>query len=316
MEQFAPAIDPNDLLIFAQVADRGSFSRAADALGLPKSTVSRRLAGLELRLGERLLRRTTRRQALTEFGLQLLEHARQVAAEVDAVAALSEHRQATPSGRLRVSMPSDLATLLLAEHLAGFSAQYPGLTLELDLSPRRVDLLAEHFDLAVRMGELPSDASLAARRLATFGNGLYASPAYLATHGTPLSPDDLPQHRAVRLLGHQGEALPWHLVQGERHWHGHPPGQLVANSPELLIQLAVAGGGIAVVPDRFAGPRLQRGQLVRVLPDWCPPAHDAWAVFPERRLMPTKTRAFIDLLQHALAVAPAPQSTPIDEKAP
>ncbi|MEY4909527.1 MAG: hypothetical protein RL260_3245, partial [Pseudomonadota bacterium] len=100
------AIDPNDLLIFARVAELGSFSRAADQLGLPKSTVSRRLAGLEQRVGERLLLRTTRRQTLTEFGTQLLEHAQQVAAEVAAVTALSAHRQAEPSGRLRVSMPS------------------------------------------------------------------------------------------------------------------------------------------------------------------------------------------------------------------
>jgi DNA-binding transcriptional LysR family regulator len=308
MEQSGAGIDPNDLLIFARVADRGSFSRAAEALGLPKSTVSRRLAGLEQRLGERLLHRTTRRQTLTDFGLQLLEHARQVAAEVDAVAALSEHRQATPSGRLRVSMPSDLATLVLADALAAFAAQHPALALELDLSPRRVDLLAENFDLAVRMGELPSDASLAARRLAVFANGLYASPAYLAEHGTPDSPDALHRHRTVLLLGRQGEALPWHLVQGDTHWHGQPPGRLVANSPELLIRLAAAGGGIAVVPDRFAAAHLARGQLVRVLPGWCPPPHDAWAVFPERRLMPTKTRAFIELLQQHLGEAGAPHT--------
>ena len=110
MEQSGQHIDPNDLLIFASVAEWGSFSRAAERLGLPKSTVSRRLAALEQRLGERLLTRTTRRQSLTEFGLQLLEHARQVASEVEAVAALSERRQATPSGRLRVSMPCLLYT--------------------------------------------------------------------------------------------------------------------------------------------------------------------------------------------------------------
>ncbi len=112
------ALDPNDLLIFASVADLGSFSRAAEKMGLPKSTVSRRLAGLEQRLGERLLLRTTRRQTLTEFGRELLDHARQVALEVEAVAALSERRQAAPSGRLRVSMPSDFANLVLAEPVA------------------------------------------------------------------------------------------------------------------------------------------------------------------------------------------------------
>ncbi|HOW62585.1 MAG TPA: LysR family transcriptional regulator, partial [Candidatus Contendobacter sp.] len=144
MEQF----EPNDLLIFARVAEVGSFSRAADRLGLPKSTVSRRIALLEERLGERLMLRTTRRLTLTDFGEQLLEHARQVAVEVDAARALAEHRQARPSGRLRVSMPSDFANLLLADMVAAFITLHPEVTLELDLSPRRVDLLGESFDIA------------------------------------------------------------------------------------------------------------------------------------------------------------------------
>lgn len=127
--------DPNDLLIFVKIAELGSFSRAAERLGLPKSTLSRRITHLEEQLGERVLLRTTRRLHLTEFGTQLLEHARQVAAEVDAVTALSEHRQARPTGRLRVSMPSDFANLLLTDMLAAFVALYPDISLELDLSP-------------------------------------------------------------------------------------------------------------------------------------------------------------------------------------
>ncbi|MEO0003624.1 MAG: hypothetical protein RLZZ22_1316 [Pseudomonadota bacterium] len=301
MEQSTDAIEPNDLLIFARVAELGSFSRAADRLGLPKSTVSRRVAGLETLLGERLLQRTTRRQTLTDFGQQLLEHARQVALEVEAVAVLREQRQAAPSGRLRVSMPSDFANLFLGEMLAAFVALHPAITLELDLSPRRVDLLAEGVDVAVRMGALPDDAWLAARRLTVFSNGLYAAPDYLAERGEPLHPDELPRHQAVRLLGGQGEPLPWTLRRGDQVWAGLPPGRVSANSPELLIRMARAGGGIAAVPDLFARPMLQRGELRRVLPDWCLPPHTAWAVFPGRKLMPAKTRVFIDMLQAALA---------------
>ncbi|MBL8352872.1 MAG: LysR family transcriptional regulator [Burkholderiaceae bacterium] len=301
MEQSAAAIDPNDLLIFAQVAELGSFSRAADQLGLPKSTVSRRLAALEQRLGERLLLRTTRRQALTEFGLLLLDHARQVAAEVDAVAALSEQRLAAPGGRLRVSMPADLCNLMLAEQLAAFTAMHPAIRLELDLTPRRVDLLGEGFDLAVRMGELPDDGLLAARRLAALSNGLYAAPDYLAGRGEPQAPADLAQHDAVRQLRGNGEAAAWTLLRGDERWQGLPPGRCSANSPELLIRLARAGAGIAAVPDHFALPELQRGTLRRVLPDWCLPSQTAWAVFPGRKLMPAKTRVFIDMLQVALA---------------
>jgi DNA-binding transcriptional LysR family regulator len=297
MEQY----EPNDLLIFARVAEAGSFSRAAERIGLPKSTVSRRIAFLEEQLGERLMLRTTRRLTLTEFGLQLLEHARQVAAEVDAVKALSEHRQARPSGRLRVSMPNDFATQLLTDMLAAFIALHPAVSLELDLSPRRVDLLGENFDLAVRLGDLPDDTLLAAKRIAVFPGGLYASPSYLSERGDPASPDELPSHDSLRLLGRNGEAVPWTLMAGDRTWEGAPPARAVANAPDLLSSLARAGAGIAAVPDYFAAPSVRRGELRRVLPEWCMPSHTAWAVFPGRRLMPAKTRAFIDMLEAALA---------------
>ena len=147
-------VEANDLLLFAHVVDDGSFTQAARRLGLPKSTVSRRLAALEAQLGERLLLRTTRKLAVTDFGRSVLDHARQVAAEVEATASLAQHRQMEPSGRLRVSMPSDFASLVLGTLLAEFIEKYPAIALEVDLSPRRVDLIAENFDVALRMGEL------------------------------------------------------------------------------------------------------------------------------------------------------------------
>jgi DNA-binding transcriptional LysR family regulator len=297
MKQF----DPNDLLIFARVAEAGSFSQAAQRVGLPKSTVSRRISLLENQLGERLMLRTTRRLALTEFGKQLLEHARQVAAEVEAVSALSEFRQARPSGRLRVSMPNDFATLLLADMLAAFIARYPAVSLELDLSPRRVDLLGENFDLAIRMGNLPDDALLAARRIAVFQGGLYAAPAYLAERGAPSSPQELSGHDALRLLGRNGEAVGWVLLSGSQRWAEVPQGKVAANSPEILMNLACAGAGIAAVPDYFAAASVRAGRLQRVLPEWHSPVDTAWVVFPGRRLMAAKTRAFIDMLDGALS---------------
>lgn len=302
MEQskLMPGIEPNDLLMFARVAELGSLSRAAERLGWPKSTVSRRLGQLERSLGERLLLRTTRRQTLTDFGRTLLEHARQVAAEVDAVTALGEQRRAEPAGRLRVSMPSDFANLLLADSLAAFVALHPRVELELDLSPRRVDLLAEGFDLAVRMGELPDDAYLAARVVAQLGNGLYAAPDYLAGRGEPRHPDELAGHAALHLLTRNARDLPWVLRRGEQLWQGLPSGRVRANSPELLLRIACAGGGIAALPEAFARPRVQRGQLRRVLGDWELPLQTAWAVFPGRSPMPSRTRAFVDMLRTAL----------------
>ena len=298
-------LKPSDLLIYARVAESGSFSRAGERMGLPKSTISRRIAQLEEHLGERLILRTTRRLTFTEFGLQLLEHARQVAAEVDAVKALSEHRQAQPSGRLRVSMPSEIAVLILQDMLAAFMAMHPAVSLELDLSARRVDLLAEGFDIALRIGDLPDDAQLVGRRLADMSNGLYAAPSYLQEHGEPASPDDLHQHKALHLLGRNGDAVGWTLTRGEQRWQGAPPGPLAVNSPGLLVRMACAGCGIVAAPDRFARPHLKTGALRRVLPDWCPPPDTAWAVFVGRRLMPAKTRAFIEMLHAALADEPA-----------
>lgn len=297
MEQF----QANDLFIFARVAEAGSFSRAAERLGLPKSTVSRRVALLEERLGERLMLRTTRRLTLTEFGRQLLDHARQVVAEVDAVKALSEYRQARPSGRLRVSMPHDFASLRLTDMLAAFSAMHPLVSLEIDLSPRRVDLLGEDFDLAIRIGDLPDDTLLAARRIAVYPGGLYAAPGYLADKGEPTGPEELDRFDGLLLLGRHGGGVPWRLESASQTWQGTATERVIANSPELLIHLARAGAGIAAVPDIFAAPGLQRGELRRVLPAWSLPATTAWAVFPGRRLMPAKTRAFIDMLEIALA---------------
>jgi len=202
-------------------------------------------------------------------------------------------------------MPSDFANLLLTDALAAFCALHPAVALELDLSPRRVDLLGENFDIAIRMGELPDDTVLAARRLAVFPAGLYAAPAYLAEHGEPERPDALNQHRALRLLGRGGAPLGWTLMRGEERWQGTPPGSITANSPELLIRLARGGAGITAVPDYFAAPYVRRGELRRVLAAWCLPTHTAWAVFPGRRLMPAKTRAFLDMLQAALGTGTA-----------
>ena len=295
-EIISMSIAPNDLLLFARVADEGSFTRAAQRMGLPKSTISRRVAALEADLGERLLLRTTRKLTVTDFGRSILAHAHQVVEEVEAAAQLAQHRQVEPSGRLRVSMPADFANVILAELLAKFIARYPAITLELDLSPRRVDLIGENFDVAIRMGALPDDASLAARALATFSTGLYAAPTYLARRGNPATPDALMDHDALVLLTRAGDPDKWRLTCGHDHWEGAPSSRATVNSPELLTRLARLGSGITIVNDHFAAPYVASGELAHVLPGWNPPAATAWAVFPGRRLMPTRARMFIDAL--------------------
>lgn len=289
-------LDPNDLLLFARIVDAGSLSAAALRLGLPKSTVSRRLAALEAQLGERLMLRTTRRLTLTDIGRALLEHARQVVEETEAAAALAQHHQAEPSGRLRVSMPADFATVVLAPLLARFVREHAAISLELDLTARRVDLVGEGFDLALRMGELADDATLAARRIAVFSHGLYASPEYLRRRGRPRTPAELMQHDTLRVLQRNGEPQAWRLARDDEQHELAPPLRASANAPDLLSLLARQGVGITAVADHFAEPHVAAGELVPVLPDWDLPGAPVWAVFPGRRLMPARTRVFLDAL--------------------
>ncbi|PPE71564.1 LysR family transcriptional regulator [Caldimonas thermodepolymerans] len=294
-------LDPNDLLLFSRVAEAGSFTRAAARVGLPKSTVSRRISALERQLGERLLTRTTRKLSLTDFGYALLEHARQVAAEVDAAASLVLHRQAQPSGRLKVSMPAGFAGKELGRILTDFLTRYPGISIEIDLSSRRVDLIGENFDLAIRMGDMPDDATLVARRLLTHTWGLYAAPMYLALHGTPQAPEDLLQHTGLALRSRTGEPTPWNLRNGEARWTGLAPPRAVVNAPELLVEMALEGAGITAAPDAIVTRHVKEGRLVRVLPQWCLPEAPGWAVLPGRRLVPAKTRVFLEMLDRLIA---------------
>lgn len=299
MEQY-PA-QASDLVLFARVADEGSFSRAAERLGLPKSTVSRRVAALEEDLGERLLLRTTRKLTLTDFGVAVLDHARHVAEDLEAARSLAAHRQAEPSGRLRVTMPHDLANLLLAPTLGAFALRYPRVALEIDLTARFVDLVGENFDVALRVGDLADDATLAARRLGSFTGRLYASPAYASRRGLPAEPQALAQHDTLRVLARNGEPARWTLLRGEDRWDGEPPPRATANSPEILMRMANAGAGIAMIHVPFAAPGVERGELVPVLADWRSPPVDVWAVFPGRRLMPARTRAFLDALAEKMS---------------
>ncbi|HLO62102.1 MAG TPA: LysR family transcriptional regulator [Azonexus sp.] len=295
------SLDANDLILFAHIMEAGSFSKAAERTGLPKSTLSRRITALETKLGERLLTRSTRRLAITEFGERILDHAKRLLEETEAASAMALHRQGTPRGVLRVSMPPDFRELDLTPLLLQFAASYPEVRLELDLSPRRVDLLSERFDLAVRAASrLPDDGTLVARKLCDMPNGLYASPAYLKRYGIPASPPELLDHVGLRLIGGNGEALPWRLSRGTETWEGLPNGPLAVNSPSLQRDLAAHGMGIVALDERFAEKMMEQGLLQRVLPEWCLPTVTLWCVTPGRRLIPARTTAFIELLRNAL----------------
>lgn len=299
-------VDADDLILFAHVTAAGSLAGAARRTGLPKSTLSRRIAMLETALGERLFTRGTRTLTLTEFGEGILQHGQRMLDEVTAVSDLAQHRQVTPQGRMRVSMPPEFQELSLLPFLQEFVARYPKVQLELDVSPHRVDLQTGRFDLAVRIARaLPDDTTLVARPLTELRHGLYASPAYLSHHGVPESPLDLVQHVGLPLVGSNGEPQPWSLTCGDQRHQVMPEGPVAANSISLQSALAMSGTGVFGLSERFAAPLVGQGLLQRVLPQWQLPTLTAWAVTQGRRLLPTHTRLFIDLLRDMLNDQPA-----------
>jgi len=290
-------ISADDYILFVAIVEQESMVRAAEHLGMPKATVSRRLTNLEAALGQRLLLRTTRRLTLTDFGQEFLDHCRRVAEEVAATQDFVRSQEERPRGRLRVSMPGEYAKQNFSRAFATFIETYPEIQLDLDMTSRRVDLIGERFDLAIRMGTLDSDATLVARKIDEQSFGLYASPIYLALHPAPKRPDDLEHHAAVRLLSARGSAISWKLMRGKAVWEGVPPGRLTLNSLDVIQQLLLDGAGIGALPDRFVAEDVRLKRLVRVLPEWCLPAVPAWAVMPMRRYLPAKTRALLAHLE-------------------
>ena len=290
-------ISADDLLLFTVIVELGSLAGASVRLDMPKATVSRRLSNLEAQLGQKLMVRTTRRLVLTEFGQAFLDHCQRVAEEVAQARDFASSQEARPRGRLRVSMPNDYAQLQLSSAIATFVQQYPEIQLDLDLSARRVDLIGERFDLAIRMGALENEGTLVARKIDEQQFGLYASPIYFALHPALGAPDDLMRHESIRLLSARGEPNPWKLVRGKETWEAIPKGRVAVNSLSVIHRLLLDGAGIGALPDRFVEEDVRLKRLVRVLPQWCLPSVPAWAVMPVRRYLPAKTRLFLSHLE-------------------
>lgn len=295
--------DLNESLIFVKVVERGSFTAAATALGVPKTTVSRKVAELEQRLGTRLLMRTTRKLGLTEAGQVYFEHCAQIARDLDEAEAAVSQLNGAPRGWLRFTAPYSVGINLLAQVQHEFMAQYPEVRLEMVLDNDIVDIVGNELDLALRVGPLP-DSTLAARRLVRFTSRVYASPAYLARHGEPLAPEELEHHRSVAGTRDRrsGGRFAWRLGRdGEAHedFAVHPV--FVANDPFMLRTAVLQGLGIGRLPDAMARPFEQHGLLRRVLASWAAEPADLNAVFPHGRALSPKVRAFVDFLATRLA---------------
>ena len=291
--------DLNDLLIFAEVVRTGSITKAGQTLGMPKATVSRRLSTLENRLGARLLDKTTRRLELTEVGDAYFERCLPLLEEIEDLRDFASQLTARPRGRLRITAPPDTAPHWLAAPIASFCALYPEVTLEVDLSARYVDLVAERVDVAIRAGHL-HDSTLIARKYVDLTRGLYAGPGYLARAGTPAEPADLAQHQFVLLQSSRKLYTQETLLRGRQRVDVEMRGSIRANAMGMMCALALADAGIVPLPDDQAARHVEAGRLTRVLPDWHLPTHPIHLVMPSRRFVPRKTQAFVE---HLLATA-------------
>lgn len=280
---------------FVQVVDHGGFTDAARKMSLSKSAVSKHVSALEARLGVRLLNRTTRRVSPTELGLAYYDRARSVLAEAGEADRMVTAMQATPKGSLRVSAPVTFGVRPLAGVVADFLAAFPEVDVNLVLDDRFVEVVAEGFDLAIRIGVL-SDSSLKARKLAETRMVIAAAPAYLTAAGTPATIDDLTDHRLLH-YSRLATGNFWRLrtPSGEER-QVRVGGRLTVNNGEALMRAAEAGIGIALIPSFMIGSALASGRLVEILTNRAPEVLGVYALYPQGRFPQPKLRAFIDHL--------------------
>lgn len=287
--------DVLSLLVFARVVEAKSFTAGAARLGLSKSVASSRIAQLEARLGTRLLLRTTRRLSLTADGLALYEQAARMASAADDAALLAAGTPAEPRGILRVNAPTTFGEMYLAEPIARYLEAHPRVRVELSLSDRFEDLVAERVDVAIRISAKLEDSTLVGRKLADDRSVVCASPAYLARKGTPETPADLIHHDCLRysLLNAADE---WRFKADGKSFSVPVGARFEAQSGSALRSAALAGMGIAVLPSFMIAPELAAGRLTAVLSAFTFVRLRVSAVYAPAKLVPSAVRAFVDLL--------------------
>jgi DNA-binding transcriptional LysR family regulator len=285
----------NDMAVFVEVVKARSFRRAAEAIGMPNSTLSRRISGLEKAIGLRLLNRTTRRIELTEAGQLYFERCKRIVDEARLAHEQLGEMLAQPSGVLRASLPVDFAIIYLAPLIAEFAQRYPDISFEFDLTPRRVDLVTEPFDVAIRIGE-SRDSNLIACQLARLPRYLYASPRYLEIFGEPNQPADLARHESLLLLAQPNA---WTLHHGNETVEVAVGGRFRLNGIGMMRRLATLDLGIAMLAEEIVADELVEGRLRRVLPQWQGAPIPVYAI-TETRLLPAKTQRFIEFLREKL----------------
>lgn len=289
------------LSTFVKVVELGSFARAADRLSVSTSAVSRQVADLETHLDVRLLNRTTRRLSLTEAGQSFFERSTQLLADLEEAESAVRSETVAPKGTLRITCGVTFGERYLAPTIAEFAGRHPQVSFDLDLSDRAVDLVEEGFDVAIRIGSIGHQA-LVSRRIGTTQLVCCASPEYLARHPAPLTPTDLEQHDCLAYTyAAVTSAWTFESRDGVRQTPRITP-RHKTNSGRMLTELALAGLGIVLEPDFIVAPEVRSGRLQRLLPDFEPPRSQIAAVYPSRRHLSAKVRAFVDFVAARFAV--------------
>ncbi len=293
--------DLNDLYFFAAVVEHGGFSAAGRALGIPKSRLSKRVAQLEDRLGVRLLQRTTRRFGVTEVGERFYGHCRAVLEEARAAQDAVDELRAEPRGVVRISCPVSLTQTVLAHVLPDFMARYPKLQVRVQSTNRRVDLIGEGVDLAIRVrSKLDTDANMIVRSFGMSRVLAVASPALLKAEGRPEHPSDLSRLPALSMQEHEGAQV-WELIDGEgQRVNVELQARLVSGDFAMLLEAARRGMGVTLLPEFVCAPAIAAGELEVVLPQWSAPDGTMHFVYPSRRGMLPGVRALVDFLAERL----------------
>jgi len=291
------SVDLNEVFVFIKVVQEGSFSQAAKKLGMPNSTVSAKVSSLEKRLGVTLIQRTTRKLSITEPGKAYFKRCIQGLEEIESAESELANVQGEPQGLLRITGPVELGSSILPDILAEFCSKYPKVRTEVILTDRRVDLLSESVDLAIRAGEL-KDSTLIAKKLGAAYFVPVASPKYLKNKGTPSHPRDLRNHRC--LIYSPLGVDDWKLVSSKGGFNVALPSRLIANDLKMIRILALRGEGIALMPTHMVYSDIQSGKLVRILPEWRTATSPVHFVYPAQKYVTPKLSAFMNLATDSL----------------
>lgn len=287
--------DLNDIAIFVKVAQFESFSRAAHALGMPVSTVSRRVTALEEQLGVTLLQRTTRKLNLTAQGRAYFNQCSEPLSHLHDAERVLVDTQRKPEGLLRISAPVVLSQEPFYDFISDFLKSYPLIRIDLFITNTFLDLIAENVDLAIRFGEL-RDSTIIAQRIGKSVRYVVATPDYLRGRPIPAKPEDLSEHQCILMNSRNNEAE-WHLVSGRKSAKVRVSGPISSRDFQSVSAFTYKGHGIGLLSSNYCDERIERGELVRLLPEWTSPEIFLHAVYQTRRFIPLKLQVFLDALK-------------------